>query len=221
MLHRLRKAWLKRRLTAPDYLFLFDEAPPGEYVCFDLETTSLDPETAQILSIGAVRIRDHRVLASQRLSLRVRAEGDFDSEAIKVHRIRRLDAVRGMPVREALDQLLRFIGPAPLVGYYLEFDVAVVNRYLKGWIGTSLPQRQIEVSAEYYDWKTRGGVDQHVDLRFDSIRHTLDLPTLPAHDAINDAMMAAMCFVKLRHQTRSSWRREQEATQRSLADDGA
>lgn len=210
MWHGMRKAWLKKRLKDPQYAFLFAPEPAEEFVSFDLETTSLDPDSAKILSIGAVRIRGHRVLASQKLYLPVRAEGSFDSEAIKVHRIRKRDAKTGVPIREAMDQLLRFMGSAPLVGYYLEFDVAVVNRYLKTWIGTTLPQRQIEISAQYYDWKTRGGIDHHVDLRFDTIRKVLDLPDLPAHNPVNDAIMAATCFVKLRHQTHSSWRRSQE-----------
>lgn len=210
MWHQMKRRWLKHRLKDPAYTFLFEEEPPEEYVCFDLETTNLDPRMAQILSIGAVRIRDHRVLTSQKLYLEVRAEGSFDEEAIKVHRIRKTDARRGVCVEEALRQLLAFIGSRPLVGYYLEFDVAVVNRYLRDMIGIRLPNRQIEVSAEYYDWKTRGSIDHYVDLSFEKIRTTLDLPALPAHNAAHDALMTALCFVKLKHQTMSAWRRGHE-----------
>lgn len=210
MLGKLKKAWLKKKLKDQKYEFLFGEEPADEYVCFDLETTSLDPNTAEILSIGAVIIRDHRVLASQKLYIEVKSEGRFCEEAIKVHRIRKTDAQKGQSVEEALDHLLEFIGTRPVVGYYLEFDMAVVNRYLKKMIGTTLPHRQIEVSAEYYDWKTRGSIDHFVDLRFEEIRKNLDLPALPAHNSFNDALMAAICFVKLQHQTASSWRREHE-----------
>jgi DNA polymerase-3 subunit epsilon len=50
-------------------------------------------------------------------------------------------------------QLMHFIGSRPLVGYYLEFDVAMVNRVLFPMLGMGLPQPKIEVSGLYYDYK--------------------------------------------------------------------
>jgi DNA polymerase-3 subunit epsilon len=100
-------------------------------------------------------------------------------------------------------QLLRFIGSRPLVGYYLEFDVAMINRALFPLLGMGLPQPKIEVSALYYDHKfaqlpahARDG--SAIDLRFDSLMRDLGLPLRPAHDALNDAVMAALAFLKLR-----------------------
>ena len=37
-----------------------------------------------------------------------------------------------------------------------------------------------------------------IDLRFATIMDALGLPTRDAHDALNDAVMAALAFVKLR-----------------------
>ncbi len=37
----------------------------------------------------------------------------------------------------------------------------------------------------------------NIDLRFDSIMKDLNLPRLGKHDAINDAIMTGMMFVKL------------------------
>ena len=52
-------------------------------------------------------------------------------------------------------RLLDFIGSRPLVGYYLEFDVAMINREIWPMLGVRLPQPKIEVSAMYYDFKNR------------------------------------------------------------------
>ena len=41
----------------------------------------------------------------------------------------------------------------------------------------------------------RGG---DIDLRFATIMSDLGLPQRPAHDALNDAVMAALAFLKLR-----------------------
>jgi len=98
---------------------------------------------------------------------------------------------------------MHFIGSRPLVGYYLEFDVAMINRVLFPILGMGLPQGQIEVSGLYYDYKYRQlPVAQRdhptIDLRFDTLMRDLDLPAWPAHDALNDAVMAALAFLKLR-----------------------
>jgi DNA polymerase-3 subunit epsilon len=99
-------------------------------------------------------------------------------------------------------QLLEFVGSRPLVGYYLEFDVAMLNREIWPLLGVRLPQRKIEVSAMYYDFKNRqlpvaqrGGM---IDLRFATMMADLGLPLREAHDALNDAVMAALAFIKLR-----------------------
>ena len=107
----------------------------------------------------------------------------------------------GLNVRQ--DEIIA-IGSRPLVGYYLEFDVAMIDRALKRCFGLTLPQQKIEVSAMYYDWRFRQlpPYQQHdnadIDLRFATILQTLDLPMRDAHDALNDAVMAALAFIRLR-----------------------
>ena len=102
-----------------------------------------------------------------------------------------------------MHRLLRFIGARPLVGYYLEFDVAMLERILLPMAGVPLPQERIEVSALYHDFKFRQlrghEQDRNIDLRFDTLMHDLGLPRRDAHDALNDAVMAGLAFVKLRH----------------------
>ena len=117
---------------------------------------------------------------------------DFVGQVIGV------DIARGVPAGQAIDQVLRFIGSRPLVGYYLEFDVAALDRHVRPKIGIPLPNRQIEVSALYYDFKQkRSPPGANIDLRFATIREELDLPELPVHDAFNDALLAAMMYLRL------------------------
>jgi len=52
---------------------------------------------------------------------------------------------------EAIEQFLYFVGSRKLVGYYLEFDMAMVNKTIKPLISVSLPNKQIEVLALYYE----------------------------------------------------------------------
>jgi DNA polymerase-3 subunit epsilon len=205
---RLRQAaqrqWQRRSLRDEKWQFLLDDPPSNEWVSLDCETTGLNTRTDEIIAIGAVRIRDQRIMTSERLELLVKPEGEVPAESIRVHRLRGQDVQSGLPAAEAVERLLHFIGPRPLVGYYIDFDAAMVNRVAKTQLGLSLPQERIEVSRLYYDYKFRQlpPYQQHdqadIDLRFATIMADLGLPTRDAHDALNDAVMAALAFIRLR-----------------------
>ena len=203
-LAQLRRQWLLHRLTDPAYAFVLEPPPPDEWVALDCETTGLNVRSDEIIAIGAVRIVGNRILTSERLELLVRPDKSVPADSVRIHRLRSTDVAQGLPIEEALGQLLRFIGSRPLVGYYLEFDVAMLNRALKSTLGLTLPQPKIEVSRLYYDHKFRQlpPYQQHdnadIDLRFATIMAELGLPMRSAHDALNDAVMAALAFIKLR-----------------------
>ena len=201
--HRLQRAWMLHHLADTRYRFMWDTPPPDEWVALDCETTGLNTRSDEIIAISAVRIQGNRILTSQRLELLVRPEGTVSVNSIRVHRLRGQDVAGGLPAQEAVQQLLHFIGSRPLVGYYLEFDLAMLNRVLFPLLGVPLPQPQIEVSALYYDYKFRQldahQKDRSIDLRFATLMHDLDLPEREAHNALNDAVMAALAFTKLRH----------------------
>ena len=199
----LRRGWMLYHLVDSHFSFMYDAPPEGEFVTLDCETTGLDVRRDKIISIGAVRIVGNRLLTSQRLELLVRPESVMKADSVRIHRLRQSDVAHGLDPEQAMRRLLDFIGSRPLVGYFLEFDVALLNREIWPMLGVRLPQRKIEVSAMYYDFKNRqlpahqrGG---EIDLRFATMMKDLDLPLRDAHDAINDAVMAGLAFVKLRH----------------------
>lgn len=199
VLENLKKEFLKRRLKDKKYLFLFDDPPKNEYVAFDTETTGLNPEKDDILSIGAVKIKDNRILLNERFYLIVKPEKELKEETIKIHGLRKKDVENGIPIKEAIEQFLHFIGSRPLVGYYIDFDVAMVNKYTKKIIGTSIPNKKIEVSGLYYDYKIGKIPQGFVDLKFDSIIKDLKIPSFGKHDSLNDAIMTALIFIKLKN----------------------
>jgi DNA polymerase-3 subunit epsilon len=200
----LKREWLLHHLNDPAFRFMFEPPPPNEWVSLDCETTGLSVRNDEIISIGAVRIVGNCILTSERLELLVKPTRRVSAESVKIHRLRERDVAQGLPAEEALKQLLRFIGSRPLIGYYLEFDVAMLNRVMSPVLGLGLPQPKIEVSGMYYDYRYREMGAQQVptyapiDLRFSTMMRTLDLPVRDAHDAMNDAVMAALAFVKLR-----------------------
>jgi DNA polymerase III subunit epsilon len=203
VLEGLKRAWYRRRLQDPAYAFLCDEYDGDELVSIDCETTGLDVNTDQILSVGAIKIKGDAILTSQRLDFLVRPEEPVSDRTVLIHHIRPVDLEGAVRTDEAIRRVLEFVGPRPLVGYFLEFDVAMLNRHVRPLIGIPLPNRQIEVSRLYYDWRAAqvppGG---NIDLRFETIRERLDLPRRAAHDAFNDALLAAMMYLRLK----GNWR---------------
>ncbi len=195
------KKWLdKWRLQDERFAFLFEEEATGEYVAIDTETTGLDPKSDEIISIAAIVIKGHKIITSKSLHIKIKPTKEINEESIKIHKIRHCDLQEAMEPKEAMERLLYFIKNRPLVGYYLEFDVKMINKYLERFFGFSLPNRCIEVSGLYYDFKQKIIPQGFIDLRFDTILEDLDLPKLKAHNAFNDALMSAMIFLKLTKQ---------------------
>jgi len=193
------KARNAKNLKDERYRFLFDTSCSDEVVVFDTETTGLNPKRDEILSIGAVKIKGNKIITSQKFELFVKPTKQINEASIKIHKIRNIDLQNGMEANVAIEAFLHFIGARPLVGYYLEFDVAMVNKYVKRLLGIHLPNLQIEVSGLYHDKKIKMIPDGVIDLRFDVMMKELDLPTFGKHDALNDAIMTAMMYIKLQN----------------------
>jgi DNA polymerase III subunit epsilon len=181
------------------YRFMFRPGPPDEVVAFDCETTGLDVRRDDIITIAAVRIRGNRVLTSERFEAVARPEARMRPDAIKVHRLREMDVGAGELIQAIIPPFLHFVGGRPLVGYYVDFDVRMVDKYLLGMLGFELPNRLIEVSKLYYERKYGDAPPGTVvDLSFAAILRDLDLPVLDQHDAFNDAVMTGMMYLRLR-----------------------
>ncbi len=198
MLLGLKRRLYRRLLRDAAYRFLFDPPPPGEAVSIDCEMTGLDRRKDDIVAVAAVKIRGNRILASERFEARVKPAVKLKPDAIKVHGLREQDVAAGRTMAQVLPELLRFIGSRPLVGFYLEFDVAMLNKHVRRMLGIPLPNQQIEVSGSYYRRKYGDAPPgTQVDLRFVSILKDLGLPVLDQHDAFSDALMTAMMHLTL------------------------
>ncbi|WP_321777782.1 ribonuclease H-like domain-containing protein [Sulfurimonas sp.] len=165
-------AGLKER----EYNFLFEKDKSEEFIVFDTQTTGYNIRKDDILSIGAVKIKGNRVITSHTFEAVINEEKTID---------------------EAVKDFLYFIGSRPLIGFYLEFDVAMINKYIKKKIGIVLPNKMIEVSEIYYNKTIKSIPQGNIDLRFDTILGRCGIPYMGAHNAVNDAIMMAMIYLKL------------------------
>ena len=98
--------------------------PGSEFVVVDVETTGRDAKIADLIEIGAVKIRDGRVVDTF-TTLVNPARTIF---GVQMHGITDAD-VAGAPVAsEAVAKFAKFAGDAPLVGHNVGFDLAFLDQ---------------------------------------------------------------------------------------------
>jgi len=202
MFGSLMRAWNRRGLNDENYAWMFEPYSGDEVVVFDTETTGLNTKKDAVLSIGAVKVKGDRILTSESFEIFLKPSREISTESIKIHHIRPCDLENGLEPQEGAKKFLDFIGNRPLVGYYLEFDMAMMNRLIKPWLGCELPHKQIEISGLYFDKKIALIPQGNIDLRFDTILRDLNIPRMGQHNALNDAIMTAMVYIKLQHTTK-------------------
>ena len=214
----LRRYFHMASIGDQSYRFLFKKPPPGEVVAFDCETTGLDVAKDDIITIAAVLIKDDTIMLSEKFEAVVRPETNIKPDAMKIHQFREADVEHQLPIRKVLRDFLYFIGSRPLVGYYLEFDVKMIDKHVLPFIQMGLPNRRIEVSNLYFERKYGNAPSgTAIDLRFVSILKDLGLPNIGQHDALSDALMTAMIYIILRDMKKRGARIKRERV-RPMAD---
>jgi DNA polymerase-3 subunit epsilon len=222
----LKREWGLRHLADERWRGLWAAAPADEWVALHCETDRLNAGPAgadaqplrhseaakrrsgrraahdaahdHIVGIAALRIVGDRLLTSERLVLAIQPAAG--SAPVRHDD----DGAVALPLDQALQRLLGFIGSRPLVGYFLEYDLALLNHALQPLLGVPLPLSAFDVSAIFHAWRFRqlpphqqqGNVT--IDLRFATLMRGLGLPERDHHDPLDHAVMSALAFVKLR-----------------------
>ena len=175
----LRNLFYRVSLGNPAYRFLFQPGPPDEVVVIDCETTGLNPRRRRDDRSGCYQgpgpPDPHQRAHS---GVVIRADKPPTAESIKVHHLRAQEVALGAQMHKVLPELLHFIGGRPIVGYYVDFDITMLDKYVLPYIQTKLPNPRIDVSAIYYALKYRNAPPGTVhDLRFASILVRLGAPS--------------------------------------------
>ncbi|WP_064601618.1 3'-5' exonuclease [Photobacterium sp. J15] len=198
-MNSLRRWWYLQKLANSPYQFLFERYRGDELVSLDCETTSLDPHSAELVTIAATQIKANRIITSQSLRLILQAPGSLNADSIAIHGFRHQDLSEGVDEQQALLSLLSFIGNRPLVGYHIRYDKTILDRYFRRLLGFPLPNKTVEVSHLYHERLERLLPNACYDLSLEAISRHLELPKPQRHDALQDAIAAALIYVRLKH----------------------
>lgn len=116
------------------------------WVVVDLETTGLNPNRDQVLSIGAVVIEDGAVDFSQLFERTLqRAPGKL-GPSVLIHGLGPSAIAAGDDPAQALLEFMEFVGDSPLLAFHAPFDQHMLCRALKDSLGYRLNHPFLDVA---------------------------------------------------------------------------
>jgi DNA polymerase-3 subunit epsilon len=174
-----------------------------EFVVFDSELTGLDPTRDEIVSIGAVRIRDLRILMGETFHAYVKPGQDLPKDSTLIHRITPQQVENAPGLAEVLPGFMEFCGRSLLVGHHVGLDASFLNRAAKKLFGATvhnpgldtmrLAQAYREMTWKQYHDRFR----MNVSYNLADLAREYGLPSFTRHDAFADALQTAYLFLFL------------------------
>jgi DNA polymerase III subunit epsilon len=162
------------------------------FTVFDTETTGLDPNGGdRIISIGAVRVVNGRVLRQETFERLVQPGRSVPAASTAIHGIT-ADMLEGEPgIAEVLPSFARFAEETVIVGHNVGFDLRFV-KMAEPEAGVSLSQPALDTlllhAALHPDH------DEHT---LEAIAERLGVSVVGRHTALGDALVTAEVFVAL------------------------
>lgn len=204
-------------------------APLGEgglreqrWVVVDVETSGLNLNRDQVLSIGAVAIEDGAIDFRQQFERTLQREGHKLSPSVLIHGLGPSAIAAGSDPIEALLDFMEFVGDSPLLAFHAPFDQHMLARALKDSLGYRLQHDFLDVA----DMAPLLCPEFHIrDAGLDDWVNGFKLQVVERHHAAADALATAELALILFHRARqqqihsplnlqqrlSQWKRRQQA----------
>lgn len=116
------------------------------WVVLDLETSGLNVNRDQVLSMGAVVIDDGAIDFAQQFERTLHRPAQKTTSSVLIHGLGPSALAAGCDPAEALLDLLEFIGDSPLLAFHAPFDQRMLARALKDCLGHRLQHPFLDVA---------------------------------------------------------------------------
>lgn len=172
------------------------------FVVVDTELTGLNPAVDEIVSIGAVRIRDLSIHIEDCFYTLIHPK-EMTKDSILIHHITP-DAVKDSPrLYRVLSDFIDFIGKDFIVGHHIGLDMSFINQAARKIYNGDLPNPcvdtmrlaqayQEEMWENYYDLYRL-----NVSYNLAHLSKHYGLPLFESHNALQDALQTAYLFLYL------------------------
>lgn len=211
---RLQRRRRKVAQSAPTPLVELARAPLPDagatagdvtFVCLDIETSGLVVQTAELLSVGWVEVRDGRIPAHSARCLLAQPDGEVGVSAT-VHGLTDTAVSQGQPLDTVIDAVVTALTGRVLVVHHAGLDKALLDRLCRERYGHALPVPVLDTLALAHARRQR---QHHVagagSLRLPDLRTDYGLPRYQAHDCLVDALATAeLLLAMLAHEGRGA-----------------
>jgi DNA polymerase-3 subunit epsilon len=171
-----------------------DDRPLNEltYTVFDTETTGLDPQGGdEIISIGAVRIVNGRMLQEERFDQLINPKRHLPWASVKYHGIRPEMLIDQPTIEQVLPAFGRFAKHTVMIGHNVAFDMRMLQlkesatgvRFINPVLDTILLSAVVHPAQN--------------DHSLNAISERLGVQIVGRHTAIGDALATGQVFLKL------------------------
>jgi DNA polymerase-3 subunit epsilon len=163
-------------------------------IVLDTETTGLDPyQGHRVVEIGCIELLN-RIPSGQTFHRYVNPERDVPSEAVAVHGLSH-DFLKDKPLfAEVVDDLIAFVGDAPLVAHNAAFDLTFLNAELERAGRAALARERMIDTLLLARRKHPGSPNRLDDL---CVRYGIDNSKRIKHGALLDAEILADVYLEL------------------------
>jgi DNA polymerase-3 subunit epsilon len=182
------------RSELPDRSASFERT---EFVALDIETTGLNPATAEMLSVGWVVVREGRVALDSAESHIVRPSGGVGSSA-SVHGLTDTIVIDGEHWGDVLDQVVRTLEGRVLLVHHAGLDKLLLDRLCLRRYGARLQVPFVDTLAlELRNQQRQHHIESRKSLRLSELRSHFGLPRYSSHDCLVDAISTAELLVAM------------------------
>lgn len=203
MKNRPQSKSARKNLLALTHLDFSRPARSYSYVVADLETTGLSLTHDRVVSIGALRLVNGRILLGDIFDELVNPGRDISVQSIKIHGIVPGRVVNARRAGEVFEDFLEYLGTNILVGHHIDFDLHFLNKIMQVKYGFPIQNlvldtvplcRAIAFPSNRYPHSINWDSNQ-CDLT--SLAHHFGFEIQERHTALGDAMATAMLFQRI------------------------
>ena len=164
------------------------------FVVFDTETTGLDPQRDQPVSLGAASVVEGRIAVGDTFHRVIASETSSSRDSIVVHGLTPDKVAQGSGAHDVLTDFLLWTGDAVLVAHHAPFDLAMLNPIAVAACGAPIQNLVLDT----VDLARRLARSEHERHDLDSLLDRYDIPEGGArHTALGDALLTARLLQKL------------------------
>jgi DNA polymerase-3 subunit epsilon len=163
-------------------------------IVFDTETTGLDPlQGDRLVEIGCIELVN-RFPTGKTFHCYFNPERDMPEAAFQVHGLSR-DFLKDKPLfTEKADELIAFLGDAPLIAHNAMFDLGFLNAELERAGQSWINRERLVDTLLLARRKHPGGANRLDDL---CVRYAIDNSRRINHGALLDAELLAEIYIEL------------------------